>query len=49
MLTTDGGAAHEDYRQVELISGRDLAVGWYSRGYSSTITRPEVNGVSTAI
>ncbi|WP_433293543.1 ABC transporter substrate-binding protein [Pseudonocardia sp. CA-142604] len=46
MLTTDPEERAEAYRQVELISGRDLAVGWFSRGYASTITRPEVNGVS---
>ncbi|GAA3104281.1 hypothetical protein GCM10010464_79340 [Pseudonocardia yunnanensis] len=46
MLTTDPEERADAYRQVELISGRDLAVGWFSRGYASTITRPEVNGVS---
>ena len=35
----------KDYQQVELLSTQDLAVGWYSRNYSSNITRSVVNGV----
>lgn len=46
MLTTDEAERTAAYQQVELITARDLAVGWFTRGYSSTITRPEVKGVS---
>ncbi|WP_433297727.1 ABC transporter substrate-binding protein [Pseudonocardia sp. CA-142604] len=45
MLTTDEAQRTKDYQQVELLSARDLAVGWYSRNYSSNITRAAVNGV----
>jgi hypothetical protein len=45
MLTTDETQRTKDYQQVELLSARDLAVGWYSRNYSSNITRAAVNGV----
>ncbi|GAA1281549.1 glutathione ABC transporter substrate-binding protein GsiB [Pseudonocardia aurantiaca] len=33
------------YQQVQLLANQDLAVAWYSRGYLSTITKPEVKGV----
>jgi peptide/nickel transport system substrate-binding protein len=33
------------YQQVQLLANEDLAVAFYSRGYLSTITRPEVKGV----
>ena len=35
-----------DYQQAQLISNQDIAVGYYSRGYLSTITKPEVKGVA---
>ncbi|WP_433281064.1 ABC transporter substrate-binding protein [Pseudonocardia xinjiangensis] len=44
-VTTDEATRTRDYQQVELLSGRDLAVAWYSRNYSSNITRKEVKGV----
>jgi hypothetical protein len=44
VLTTDEAQRTKDYQQVELLSARDLAVGWYSRNYSSNITRVAVNG-----
>jgi ABC-type transport system substrate-binding protein len=44
-LTTDEAERTRSYQQVELLSGQDLAVAWFSRSYRSTITRQEVNGV----
>jgi peptide/nickel transport system substrate-binding protein len=33
------------YQQVQLLANQDLPVAFYSRGYLSTITKPEVKGV----
>jgi peptide/nickel transport system substrate-binding protein len=44
-VTTDEATRTRDYQQVELLSGHDLALAWYSRNYSSNITRKEVKGV----
>ncbi|WP_433296844.1 ABC transporter substrate-binding protein [Pseudonocardia sp. CA-142604] len=44
-VTTDEATRTRAYQQVELLSGQDLALAWYSRNYSSNITRKEVNGV----
>ena len=44
-ITTDDAERTRLYQQVELLSGQDLAVAWFSRSYRSTITRREVNGM----
>ena len=44
-VTTDEATRTRAYQQVELLSGRDLALAWYSRNYSSNITRNDVKGV----
>jgi peptide/nickel transport system substrate-binding protein len=44
-VTTDRAERTRDYQQVELLSGQDLAVAWFSRTYRSTITRRDVNGM----
>jgi len=33
------------YQQLQLITNQDLALAYYSRGYLSTIAKPEVKGV----
>jgi peptide/nickel transport system substrate-binding protein len=33
------------YQQIGLITNQDLALAYYSRGYLSTIAKPEVKGV----
>jgi peptide/nickel transport system substrate-binding protein len=43
--TTDEAERTRLYQQVELRSNQDIAVGFYSRGYLSTIVKPEVKGV----
>jgi ABC-type transport system substrate-binding protein len=43
--TPDAADRTRYYQQVELLSGQDLAVAWFSRTYRSTITRTEVDGV----
>jgi ABC-type transport system substrate-binding protein len=43
--TTDEARRTQLYQQVQLLANQDLAVGYYSRGYLSTITKPEVKGV----
>ncbi|OLT09447.1 hypothetical protein BJF78_30770 [Pseudonocardia sp. CNS-139] len=43
--TTDEAQRTRDYQQVEMLSGQDLAVAWFSRTYRSTITRQNVKGV----
>jgi ABC-type transport system substrate-binding protein len=43
--TTDDAVRTRAYQQVELLSGQDLAVAWFSRSYLSTITKPEVKGI----
>jgi len=30
---------------VDLLANQDIVVGWYSRGYLSTIAKPEVKGM----
>lgn len=43
--TTDEAQRTADYRRIELLTARDVAVGWLARSYLSTITRPEVRGM----
>ncbi|MCI2419555.1 ABC transporter substrate-binding protein [Saccharopolyspora sp. K220] len=43
--TSDPAQRNQIYQQVELLANQDLALGWYSRGYLSTITKPEVKGI----
>jgi ABC-type transport system substrate-binding protein len=43
--TADEAERTRLYQQVELRSNQDIAVGYYSRGYLSTIAKPEVRGV----
>jgi ABC-type transport system substrate-binding protein len=45
VASTDAGERTRLYQQVQLLANKDLAVAWYSRGYLSTITKPEVKGV----
>jgi ABC-type transport system substrate-binding protein len=44
--TTDDAKRTADYQQASLISNQDIAVAYYSRGYLSTITKPEVKGMT---
>ncbi|WP_433297543.1 ABC transporter substrate-binding protein [Pseudonocardia sp. CA-142604] len=43
--TTDEAERTRLYQQVQLLSNQDLVDAWYSRGYLSTIAKPEVKGV----
>jgi len=43
--TVDEAERQRAYREVERIVNQDLAFCWLSRGFLSTITRPEVRGV----
>ncbi|MHA6615932.1 ABC transporter substrate-binding protein [Pseudonocardia sp. DLS-67] len=43
--TTDEAQRTSLYQQVALLSNQDIPVGYYSRGYLSTIAKPEVKGV----
>ena len=43
--TTDDAERTRLYQQVQLVTNQDLAMAYYSRGYLSTITKPEVKGV----
>jgi ABC-type transport system substrate-binding protein len=43
--TTDTSVRTSAYQRVERLANRDLAVAFFSRGYLSTITRPEVRGI----
>ncbi|OLT19443.1 hypothetical protein BJF78_10715 [Pseudonocardia sp. CNS-139] len=43
--TTDEAVRTRAYQQVELITGEDLVVAWFSRSYLSTITKQEVKGI----
>ncbi len=43
--TTDEGARARAYQQAQLLTNQDVAVAYYSRGYLSTITKPQVKGV----
>jgi ABC-type transport system substrate-binding protein len=43
--TTDEQRRVENYRQVQLIAGDELAIGWYSRAYTGLITRKPVKGI----
>jgi ABC-type transport system substrate-binding protein len=44
-VSPDAAERTRAYEQIELLSGQDLAVAWFSRTYRSTIARREVNGV----
>jgi peptide/nickel transport system substrate-binding protein len=43
--TADPAERARIYQQVDLLANQDLVVGWYSRGYLSTIAKPEVKGI----
>jgi len=43
--TTDEAERTRLYQQVQLLANQDLVDAWYSRGYLSTIAKPEVKGV----
>ncbi|GAA3079337.1 ABC transporter substrate-binding protein [Pseudonocardia yunnanensis] len=43
--TTDDQKRIENYKEVQLIAGNDLAIGWYSRAYTGLITRNSVKGI----
>jgi ABC-type transport system substrate-binding protein len=43
--TTDDAKRTADYQQAQLLTNQDIPVAYYSRGYLSTITKPEVKGV----
>lgn len=43
--TTDEAELTQLYQQVQLLTNQDIAVGYYSRGYLSTVAKPEVKGV----
>lgn len=45
VATTDEARRTQLYQQAQLPANQDLAVGYYSRSYLSTITKPEVKGV----
>lgn len=43
--TTDEAEQTRLYQEVQLLTNQDLAVAYYSRGYLSTIAKPEVKGM----
>lgn len=43
--TTDDAARTRAYQQVQQLTNQDIAVGYYSRGYLSTIATPRVKGL----
>lgn len=43
--TTDEAERTRLYQQVQLLTNQDIPVAYYSRGYLSTIAKPEVKGV----
>ncbi|GAY08159.1 ABC transporter substrate-binding protein [Pseudonocardia sp. N23] len=43
--TTDEAERTQLYQRVQLITNQDLAMAYYSRGYLSTIAKPEVKGI----
>ncbi len=43
--TTDSAERVRLYQQVQLKTNQDIAMAYYSRGYLSTIARPQVKGV----
>ncbi|TCK22237.1 ABC transporter substrate-binding protein [Pseudonocardia endophytica] len=43
--TTDEAERARAYQRISLLTNQDIAVGYYSRGYLSTITKPEVKGM----
>ncbi|MFC7658400.1 ABC transporter substrate-binding protein [Pseudonocardia benzenivorans] len=43
--TTDPAQQTKAYQQVQQLTNQDLAVAYYSRGYLSTIAKPEVKGM----
>jgi ABC-type transport system substrate-binding protein len=43
--TTDDAKRTADYQQAQLLTNQDIPVAYYSRGYLSTIAKPEVKGV----
>ncbi|OLT21333.1 hypothetical protein BJF78_34350 [Pseudonocardia sp. CNS-139] len=43
--TVDAGERATAYKEIERIVNEDLVFCWLSRGFVSTITRPEVKGV----
>jgi ABC-type transport system substrate-binding protein len=45
LSTSDKAERTRLYQQIELLANQDLIVGWYSRGYLSTIAKPDVKGV----
>ncbi|WP_028926690.1 ABC transporter substrate-binding protein [Pseudonocardia acaciae] len=45
LSTSDPDQRNRLYQQVELLANQDLVLGFYSVGYLSTVTRPELKGV----
>lgn len=43
--TTDPAKRTNDYQQIELQVNKDIAVGWMTSSYLSTITKPDVRGI----
>ena len=43
--TTDPAERTNAYQQIELLVNTDVAVGWLSASYLSTITKPDVRGI----
>jgi peptide/nickel transport system substrate-binding protein len=43
--TTDEAERTRLYQRVGLLTNQDIAVAYYSRGYLSTVAKPEVKGV----
>jgi peptide/nickel transport system substrate-binding protein len=43
--TTDDAERTRLYQQVQLLTNQDIAVAYYSRGYLSTVAKPQVKGV----
>jgi ABC-type transport system substrate-binding protein len=43
--TTDEAERTKAYQQVQLLTNQDISMAYYSRGYLSTIAKPEVKGV----
>jgi ABC-type transport system substrate-binding protein len=43
--TTDDAKRTADYQQASLLTNQDIAVAYYTRGYLSSIAKPEVKGI----
>jgi peptide/nickel transport system substrate-binding protein len=43
--TTDEAKRTADYQQASLLTNQDIAVAYYTRGYLSSIAKPEVKGI----